>query len=139
GVQVQGYDKSPLSSAVNLDLSDSLITRKIVDSLNEDSVYHAGTNSWNYTTVYDTVKYNASYIFTYNVDPVVTVQQAMGSGNPYTFDYFGNATYAFKNVLGKVTDIPIYDTANKKYTFGHPVFVQGNNYTFKIKSFQKFP
>lgn len=137
-VFVNGYD-SPLSSAVLFDLTDSILTRSIFHE-RKDSSFLAETGEWgNYTSFADTVKYNASYVFTVSKEPVIRVEQTINLGNPNTVKRFGNETYSYTNLGGDKNVISLYDKETGTYTFHHPVFQQSHQYGLKITSFEAYP
>ncbi len=137
-VTVEGSPYKILKAPFELNLTDSVIERQHILK-REDSVFNAATGLWgNYSTYHDTVKYNASHIFSYRRDPVITVHQTATAVNDIPVSYFGDTTFTFTPLAGDKTIIPLYDKTKGQYTFEHPVFSENVQYGMQITSYEQY-
>ena len=87
------------------------------------------------------VTYNAIYKKVYHAPVTVTYQQSL-YGGVYDVGYIGEQKLKLLNMSGKkeTYEIAKYDkkTGETNYTFGHPVFQEGNDYTLKVSAHEDY-
>src|SRR4030095_11951568 len=109
-------------------------TRHFEDStINSQNVYEK-------TSYYDSLTFNESYKFIKRVTPSVEIFQKDDNGK--RLPYFGNRQYESVSLIGESQNIVVVDTTKTgkaMYTFGNPVFVQNQLYTFGIEAFEQYP
>lgn len=132
-VFVPGHDNIP-GSGENLDFSKSFTIQKEIyqytDSLLKDSV-------WEKKQYADTVYYQKSQKFIKRYTPEVRIRQVNPANNQF-LPYFGNDTVQIMALDGSLTEVPLYKAAQKVYTLGMPVFLQGVDYKLRADIFENY-
>ena len=77
--------------------------------------------------------YNKKYVVAYHSEPSFTVNQS-GFEN----GAFGTASLELVDRRGNYTVNIVNEEGKPNYTYGTPVFVQGDPYTFKLKGFEQY-
>lgn len=127
-VIVPGHDDEPISgSGEEIIFSGQYAVNRELVTYN-DSTY----NEAHPTEVTDTVKYNKKSLFIKRYSPTIVVQE-MSNGS--LRDHFGNDSISM-NLLDENLSFtaPTYDAENGSYTFGKPVYEQGQWVTYRIKT-----
>lgn len=102
-----------------LDLSDAVVPH--------DSIYHdADRGDKTYT-------YNATYKRIYH-EPVTVTATEYVRGR--AVEYLGAGSMTDKNLLGETVTVPLYE--NGQYTFGAPVFENGERYTMQVQAHEDY-
>ena len=125
-VIVPGHDNIP-GSGEELNLKNSFAVQSSVNTYT-DSVTVNGT----FVERSDTVSYNKQQLFIKRYTPSVLVQEIV-NGNKS--DFFGKKEFNVSTLDGlKTVKIPAYDETTGKYTFGMPIYEQGQSVTYGITS-----
>lgn len=111
-----------VGSSVTLDLSNAL--RENTDTLYAEN----GVD-------YELYTYNTALRQTYHSTPSFAVKQKGAEAGAFGID-----NYHVEDMDGEA-DVKIYtasETDGVKYTYGYPVFVSGDNYTFEFEGFEEY-
>ncbi|KAA6351923.1 hypothetical protein EZS27_000720 [termite gut metagenome] len=92
--------------------------------------------SWKKVNYSDTVHFQMKQKFIKRYSPQVRMLQLDKTRK--TVEYFGTDTTRVTNLIGAVSTIPLYNPTSKTYTFDQPVFVQYQDYQFKIEIFEQY-
>lgn len=125
-VIVPGHDDIP-GSGEEINLKNAFAVQSSVNSYT-DSVTVAGK----YIERNDTVTYNKQQLFIKRYTPSILVEEIAGGSKQ---NFFGKKEFEVSTLDGsKSVKIPTYDETTGKYTFGVPVYEQGQKVTYAITS-----
>ena len=78
-------------------------------------------------------EYNKKHVVIYHSEPSFTVQQA-----DFENGAFGTEKVELSDRRGKFSVNIVNKEGTPNYTYGMPIFIQGNPYTFKLKGFEQY-
>lgn len=137
-LSVNGHDGITGDNST-LDLSSYSVTRYETYEY-KDSVYANGKdtlNGYKHVTITDSVDYGQKQIFTKRYRAQMEVAQLSRQGDE--LDYFGKKDYKVSDLLGRSTNVVLYNDSIKEYTFGLPTFISNETYALKYSIFEEYP
>ena len=116
----------------NLSQNGQIVDATNVELMRKDSVAVETTNG----TEYEKFEYVASLKTTYRVEPTMVIEQEGAA----VAGAFGEEKYSLKRSDGKTITKALYSKEGDEtvYTFGYPVFLEMQNYDFKINLYEKY-
>ena len=136
-VKAKGHTKVIDDDFVSVDLTKTFVPRYSEYTHKEEivkpNVINPAKNDTSYVEYKDSVKYNQDLKFIQRQSPSMEFVQLV-KNKPV--NYFGDDVQKSTDINGKKQEVTAWN--GSKYTFGKPVFTQGQNYKFRLSAFEEY-